>query len=87
MFKLDLIVSREVGGGTPNRMVDVEFRQQPFEIPEYFPIAVPAGTVPLLQSDNCAPTRLTRIESAHHPASGDHVAIRSKHVNPGRRVD
>ena len=38
--------SREIKGGIPNCIVDVKFRQQSFEILEYFLITIAASTVP-----------------------------------------
>lgn len=38
--------SCEIKGGTPNCNVDGEFRQQPFEIPEYLLITIAAGAIP-----------------------------------------
>jgi hypothetical protein len=38
--------SREIKGGTPNCIVDGEFRQQPFEIPEYPLITVASSAIP-----------------------------------------
>jgi hypothetical protein len=38
--------SGEIARGTPDRIVNAEFRQQPFEIFEYFFISVPAGAIP-----------------------------------------
>jgi hypothetical protein len=36
----------EIIGGAPNCIVDGEFRQQPFEIPEYLLITIATGAIP-----------------------------------------
>lgn len=38
--------SCELKGGTPNCIVDGEFRQQPFEIPKYLLITIATGAIP-----------------------------------------
>jgi hypothetical protein len=38
--------SCEIKGGTPNCIVDGEFRQQPFEIPKYLLITIATGAIP-----------------------------------------
>jgi hypothetical protein len=38
--------SREIKGGTPNGIVDGEFRQQPFEIPKYLLITIASSAIP-----------------------------------------
>jgi hypothetical protein len=38
--------SCKVKGGTPNCIVDGEFRQQPFEIPQYLLITIATRTIP-----------------------------------------
>jgi hypothetical protein len=38
--------SCEIIGGTPNCIVDDEFRQQPFEISKYFPITIATRAIP-----------------------------------------
>ena len=36
----------QIKGGTPNGVVDGEFRQQPFEIPKYLLISIAACAIP-----------------------------------------
>jgi hypothetical protein len=38
--------SCEIIGGTPNCIVDGEFRQQPFEISKYLPITIATRAIP-----------------------------------------
>jgi hypothetical protein len=38
--------SCEIKGSIPNRVVDVEFRQQPFEIPKYLPVTISPRAIP-----------------------------------------
>ncbi|HWX33017.1 MAG TPA: hypothetical protein VNZ53_37005 [Steroidobacteraceae bacterium] len=38
--------SCEIKGGTPNCIVDGEFRQQPFEIPQYPLITIATSAIP-----------------------------------------
>ena len=38
--------SCEIKGGTPNCIVDGEFRQQPFEISKYLPITIATRAIP-----------------------------------------
>jgi len=78
--------SCKIEGSIPNRVVDGEFRQQSFKIPEYLLFTIATRAIPQLQPDNGTPTRLASIECARHPVSDSHVSIRSKHVNPGRGV-
>jgi hypothetical protein len=79
--------SCEIKGSIPNCVVDAEFRQQPFEIPEHLLITIAPRAIPQLQANDGAPARLTGIECARHPVSDSRVSIRSKHVDPRRGVD
>lgn len=38
--------SCEIISGTPNGIVDGEFRQEPFEISQYFPITIATRAIP-----------------------------------------
>jgi hypothetical protein len=73
----------EIKGLAPNRIVDGEFRQQPFEISKYLLITIASCAIPQLQPNDGAPTGLTGIERARNPVSDSRISIRSKHVNPG----
>jgi len=79
--------SREVKGGIPNDIVDGEFRQQPFEIPNYLLIAIATCAIPQLQPDYGTPRGFAGIECAHHPVPDNNVSIRPEHMNPGGGVD
>ncbi len=73
----------EIAGASPDILINLKLRQEPFEIPQRLFFTLTSCAVPQLQADNGAPARLTCLKGSLDASAYRGIPIRPQKVDPG----